>query len=105
MEEKRYLGLSLSFCVKDILEYRIDINNIAAIVTSTAFLEMEDALRYYGIYWRALGSPEVIRKVLAKIWPLVFQPRLANEHHPGHSIVHGHWVDLSTGETTFKVSR
>ena len=95
---RHFIGLSLSFCVRQIMEHRIGPDVISAIVTSTAFKSVDEALEhYYEGYWSEYPKDEV-RKVLTFIWPLVFQPRLTTPNHVGHNISNGWWVNISTGE-------
>lgn len=100
---KRYIGLSLSFCVKDILNGKINIDEVSAIVTSTAFKSVEECIKmYYMGYWEQYTKSQV-REVLTNLWPIIFQPRLSGDitEHRGHMLSHGWWVDTFEG-TVFK---
>ena len=97
---KRYIGLSLSFCVRDILAQKISIKEISCIVTSTRFTNLDDAVEYYyEPYWSKFGSKRDIKFVLNEIKGLIMQPRLnfKPEDHNGHMLSHGHWLDTVEG--------
>lgn len=98
---KKYIGTSLSFCVQDILRGNINIAEISAIVTSTAFQTQEEAIEAYkNSYWSEYGET-IIADTISEIWHLVFQPRLKNMYeHRGHYAGHGYWLNTQTGEYT-----
>ena len=96
---KIYIGFSLSRCLLDILKKKIDIDNISAIVTSTAFDSIHMAFEaYYRLYWDQFPPDEVF-KTLTSVWPIVCQPRLQSGllNHRGHygSVT---WLDTLSGE-------
>jgi hypothetical protein len=96
---KRYIGLSLSSCIRDILDEKIDTSEISGIITSTRFLSVDEVLDYYyNAYWSNHKRSEV-KAVLTKFWPIIFQPRLAFklEENVGHVLSHGWWVDTFEG--------
>lgn len=99
---KTYIGTSLSFCMQDILAGRVSVDEISAIVTSTAFKSSEEAFNaYYESYWNDY-SKLVVKMVLDGLWPLICQPRLqvgVNEHR-GHYAGKGFWLNTQTGEYT-----
>ena len=98
---RRYIGLSLSFCMQDILRNRIYVDEISAIVTSTRFESLEEAFEHYFIsYWSEYADDEKCKDVLKAVWSLVCQPRLNFNltQHKGHMISHGFWLDTYTGE-------
>lgn len=100
---RRYVGLSLSFCIRDILQGKTDVDEISAIVTSTKFATIESAFaHYYESYWAEYAEENKCMRVLKKVWPLVFQPRLNFEFtdHAGHMLTYGHWVDTISGNVT-----
>lgn len=98
---KRYIGLSMSFCVADVLSHKIDTTQISCIVTSTRFHTAEEALEhYFEYYWNGFGyNKEDVLFVLRQLWQLLYQPRLAfeAEEHRGHMLSHGHWLDTFDG--------
>ena len=95
---KRYIGLSLSLCIRDILDGKVDVNAVACIVTSTAFKSVGEAVEvYYNPYWNTVPKVQV-EDLLRGIWHIIAQPRLYNPvMHRGHMIGHGHWVDTIDG--------
>lgn len=96
------IGLSLSLCMQDILAGKIEVNQIAAIVTSTAFENLYQAFEYYyPIYWKDYSKNEAFIK-LTEIWPIVCQPRLQVDifEHRGHNVSHGYWLNTETGTLT-----
>jgi hypothetical protein len=96
---KNLIGTSLSYCMRDILSEKVDICNISAIVSSTAFTTPEKALEsYYDIYWTKYNKDYVL-STLKNIWPLLCQPRLNHDlrEHRGHYSVKGHWLNTETG--------
>lgn len=96
---KRYIGLSLSLCMGDILDGKVDVNDIACIVTSTAFKSVDEAVEvYYDSYWNTVPKVQVAY-LLRGIWPIIAQPRLYSPViHRGHMVCHGHWVDTIDGK-------
>ncbi len=100
----RYIGMSLSFCVKDILNGKIRIEDISGIISSTKVESCEKAFEYYASYWGKFASKETCMETLKKVWPLVFQPRL-NNNHEGHYITHGYWLDTQTGKLSFSPNK
>ena len=98
---KRYIGLSLSLCMQDILKGDVKIEDISAIVASTAFKDTTEALlAYYDYYWANITFLKKCDAILKNIWPIVFQPRLnvGKENHIGHTVTKGHWLDTFTGQ-------
>ena len=98
---RRYVGLSLSFCMQDILRNRVEVDKIAAIVTSTRFGSINEAFeQYFLVYWSEYADDVTCKSALEAIWPLVCQPRVNFDpiHHRGHMISHGFWLDTYTGE-------
>lgn len=97
---RNLIGLSLSFCMQDILKGNLAINQISGIITSTAFESPQHAFDYYYYpYWSEIeGDEEKVKQTLNKIWPLVFQPRFAVNDHKGHMVGHGFWLNTATGK-------
>ena len=96
---KRYIGLSLPLCICDILDGKVDVNDIACIVTSTAFKSVDEAVEvYYDSYWDTVPKVQVAY-LLRGIWHIIAQPRIYSPvTHRGHMIGHGHWVDTIDGK-------
>lgn len=98
---KTFIGLSLSLCVRDILLGKIEVNQIAGIITSTAFENLHQAFAYYyPNYWKSAADANTAFKTLAEVWPLVCQPRLQAGmfENRGHYVTHGHWLDTENGK-------
>lgn len=100
---RKYIGLSLSFCMREILLNKISIDEIAAIVASTRFESWQEAYEHYFIsYWSEYADDETCKRILQEVWPLVCQPRLnfSFAEHRGHMLSHGVWLNTFTGELT-----
>jgi hypothetical protein len=100
---RKYIGTSLSFCMQDILKGKVSIDEISAIVTSTAFDTVQKAFDAYytNSYWMDFDS-ETVMQTLNKVWPIVCQPRLQSNmyEHRGHYAGQGFWLNTQTGEYT-----
>lgn len=89
------IGLSLSFCVKDIIEGRVELEQVEKISTGTAFrtralFHMGMMLDYCRIYWR--HDPERAHQIAMDLWDAgkIDQPRCRGEDPlPIHD---GHWL-------------
>ena len=86
------IGLSLSFCVKDIASGKVKEEDVEKIVASTAFCtpdDFEEVLRLYqSVYWRDLPvATSIARRLYTQ--GKIEQPRLQGK--PVHSIVGGYW--------------
>jgi hypothetical protein len=91
----KLLGLSLSFCVRDILEGKVSIDDVECIISCTRFENASQAFDFYiNDYWSKYPK-ETVNAVLMEVWPLVFQPRFNNER--GHTIANGYWFNHETG--------
>ena len=89
-------GLSLSFCVSDILSGDVSENDVTAIISSTKFDSMSQAVERYSItYWRKYDQSEV-EALVARLWPKVIQVRLYGL--PAHSIADYYWLEVPEGE-------
>ena len=91
----KLIGLSLSFCVKDILAGAVAIDDVAMIVTNTAAETDDDwraLLEHYGArYWRAdPARGQAIAEAL-RASGRVEQPRLTDPDYQ-HSTAGGHWL-------------
>lgn len=95
---RKYIGLSLSNCLRDIAQGRINLDEVSAIVSSTAFISVQECLdEYYYKYWYSLDKI-LIAKTLNEVWPFVCQPRLqvGAANHRGHPAVY-HWINVQQG--------
>lgn len=86
------IGLSVSFCVRDIATGKVAYDDVAKIIAGTRVPEgeWEEVIgRYNQVYWRKLPEAEAIfRRLLAE--GKVTQPRLETGMAP--YIGQGHWV-------------
>ena len=97
MYSKKYIGLSMSFCIRDILDGKVKIEDVVCIVANTAFSSIELLIENYSVdYWHAYAKDD-IQALLEKLWPTIYQPRMV---YPDSmfSIAHGYWFDASKGE-------
>lgn len=91
------IGLSLSFCVKDIMSGKVAEAEVTKIITNTAAATESDweylCARYRRIYWCRFDEAavtELIQRLRAQ--DKIEQPRLLNpEYH--HSIHAGIWIE------------
>jgi len=94
------IGLSLSMCVKDILEGNVALEDVSKIITGTAFPTMEEAIKQYSLLiWYRYPQKDVLRVVTA-LWPVVYQPRLEGKDIPKHNSGN-YWV-TSEDEIRYK---
>jgi hypothetical protein len=92
---EQMIGLSLSFCIKDVLNQTVNFERIKKIVTSCRVKSQEDFEllldRYTQVYWKDL--PSVARKLAQELFNagrLEFPRNEDNNHFP--NIAHGVWV-------------
>jgi hypothetical protein len=90
------IGLSLSFCIKDICDGKVAFDDVAVIITNTRANDAVDWRRltesYSRSYWSQIPNAAAMADRLRRMGRIV-QPRLDDpEHH--HSIVGGWWLDL-----------
>ena len=89
-------GLSLSFCIKDIMDGAIDEDDVECIISGTAFTDSLDMIRlihcYSKSYWKS--DPCKAMNILYRLMEddLILQPRIGGYDAP--RIVHGHWVEV-----------
>lgn len=87
------IGYSLSFCVHDIIEDKVNILDVDMIVAATAARDEADWDKlldsYCRSYWRK-NAPRA-RKVVAMLraMNMIYQPRLHDQPHPGSANI---WV-------------
>jgi hypothetical protein len=95
----KLIGLSLSICIKDIIEGRRSKDEVHYIVSDTSFrneTEFQEVLdTYKKSYWRR--SPEVAESIAREFFEegKIWQPKLHNEEHPRAS--YGFWVITPEG--------
>ncbi len=91
------IGLSISFCIRDIVNGVVPLTNVEKIIGGTAVsgeAEVDDLIRRYcQAYWRKCPkkAEQVFRQLLAE--GKIEQPRLVNRNHFPmlHNLVH--WVE------------
>jgi hypothetical protein len=88
---KAYIGKSLSFCIKDILDGKKTTNEVACILTCTTFISTEEAYKHYGKQYWGDHSYHAIISLLDDLWDRIVQPRFW-----GISIhqYDGHWMEI-----------
>ena len=97
MVTKKYVGLSLSFCIKNILDGDVKIEDVFCIVTNTGFSSIDGVIENYcKDYWRDYPKDKV-KELLEKLWPIIYQPRLVEEDSMC-LVAHGWWLDTATGK-------
>lgn len=88
-------GLSLSLCVRDIIDGRVNVEDVEVIVTNTAARDSNDWSKlmdqYCNSYWR--GQSDRARRVVDLLLAAdrIVQPRL-NDRDYRHDISNGVWV-------------
>ena len=94
----KYIGLSLSNCVKDILDGKIEIDNVAFIISGTHIIDRESMLAvvdiYHESYWKYHRLPEIINVIETLFFSGRFiQPRIVSA--PTCFIGTGHWTKFN----------
>ncbi len=91
------IGLSVSFCIRDIVNGTVPLANVEKIIGSIAVrteLEVADLIKSYcQVYWRECSqeAEKVFRQLLAE--GKIEQPRLDNSDHFPMLHNHIHWVE------------
>ncbi|MDD5059466.1 MAG: hypothetical protein WC516_10005 [Patescibacteria group bacterium] len=90
------IGLSISMCVKDILNGEVNIEDVYCIIAGTMIQDQKNWFvlvdQYGDSYWKKF-SKEDIWATLEQLIPIIYQPRLAGKQGP--NISRGHWIDLN----------
>ena len=88
----KLIGLSLSFCVTDILAGKVALEDVEKIISGTCMNTPQAyntvKMVYSNIYWKDYPQ-EKIDEVWDAVYQLLEQPRLNGEEPP--SILEGHW--------------
>jgi len=75
----RYIGLSLSFCVRDLLEGKIDERDVLVILTGTELKTQKDwndmVDLYHSSHWREFSYDKIIN-ILDVLKSRIIQPAL-----------------------------
>ncbi len=94
------VGLSLSFCVSDIINGLIDRNDVLYIISGTRVRngnELADLINnYVRFYWQ--DNPELGREIALDLFNrgMILQPRLSGGDAP--CVVEGRWLTLVPNE-------
>lgn len=91
------IGLSLSFCVSDILNGLIDKNDVAFIISGTRIQcqhDLDDVLNTYA-RWNWDTNPELGKAIAREFYRdgKIIQPRVLG-YNPPH-VAEGHWAKVS----------
>lgn len=100
------IGLSLTFCIADIINGVVNLEDVEKIIANTAWTD--DILHakveeFCKLEWRA--DPALARQVFWELWNSgrIEQPRLSN-HHYHINIAQSHWkYDMTTEEIVTKI--
>jgi hypothetical protein len=89
-------GLSLSFCVTEIMRGKVSEDEVVSIIASTRFDSPEQALEHYGYtYWHEFDQEETTALV-KRLWSKVVQPRLHG--YDAHNISAGYWLETADND-------
>jgi len=97
MIEKDMIGLSLSLCIRDIIEKRVSYHRVKFIISGTYIKTREDLDKvietYNRLYWKKnqLGAEFLARELFSN--HQIIQPRL---DEITVNIALGHWYKLTT---------
>lgn len=98
----KYIGLSLSNCVKDILDGKIRLADVMFIITGTYINSKMNMMHvvdiYRSTYWKNYSTFQVMEIIEALCFSgKIIQPRLLNQ--PTCNIAKGHWVEYNEDKT------
>ncbi len=97
-KDKPMIGLSLSFCIMDMINENLGVHDIVKIVSNTKaenLLAFENVLRSYtDVYWA--DFPEKAKNLARRLWAAgkIDQPRTRDESP--HTISEGRWAEFDT---------
>ncbi len=101
MQRKRLVGLSLSLCIKDIIEGKVCDKDVVALIVgtkTTSAAEREAVVtRYRSIYWRA--DPDLAERLYYYFLNkgMIIQPRVTGHgwtYDDGWNISDGYWKEV-----------
>lgn len=101
-EDRAWIGFSLSFCIRDILDGKVDTKDVLAIITSTRMMGpcrefAKTAWASYHVgYWKGHAEVKTLR-VLRTLYPRIVQPRLTVPMYPRIGAMQNHWVTVPVG--------
>lgn len=91
------IGLSLSYCVSDIINGRVALADVAFIVSGTRIRDAEDLADVLDTYARNYWSnlPQLGRSVAMELWDAgkIIQPRVLGL--PAYHVADGHWARVT----------
>lgn len=97
--DNRFIGLSVSICIKDIIEGRMEASNVLLIVGGTRVTkdDLPTLCESYRVYWHY--NPEYAAELLKDFYcnGKLVQPRLLDLQGP--NIMRGHWAKIVRLET------
>lgn len=89
------IGLSVSLCIKDILDGKVQIKEVKKIIGSTRCETTKDWEKvldtYYFCYWNDYPKSQCL-EVFNLLLPIIEQPRLTSNKYPQIAIT-GRWVN------------
>lgn len=93
----KLIGLSLSNCVKDILEGKVDWGDVLFVISGTMIIGEETFKKvidlYSNSYWRDFSEDKIEECVTRLFLQGIVQPRLFGLEPP--NISEGHWIEVS----------
>lgn len=99
------IGLSLSFCIKDILDGKVREDEVLAIITGTNAqnaVEREKLLNgYCETYWR--GQEKEALMVVDRLNGRIMQPRRFGIEVP--ATYRGHWIEFNNDQSGVMLTR
>lgn len=84
----QYVGLSLSFCVRDLLAKRVQPQQVAYIIPNFPYWTGTPVASYYNTYWNAWDRDEVNSLLKS----LTFVQR---KNNLSANIANGYWIEAS----------
>lgn len=89
------IGLSLTFCISDIIDGTVDVDDVEKIIAGTAYTEEMLPAKldeFCQLYWR--DNPEYAREVFWNLWHSgrIEQPRLTGYEYYSVNLCGGHWL-------------
>lgn len=90
------IGLSLSFCVRDMIDGKVDEKDVALIYAGTCFRDQNDLEsvigQYTQVYWKhkPMQAEGIVRALYKQ--GRIFQPRLYDMVPPNTG--DGHWLEV-----------
>ena len=95
--DERLVGLSLSFCVSDIVRGTVKLNEVGLIYAGTSFEGIRgfaSVCKYYTqFYWREHKAKSIAVAAILWLTGRIEQPKLKGL--PAPRIPHGHWTSES----------